>query len=198
VHPRIGAVDVVPFVALGSTPFARAVEARDAFAAWAGSALSLPCFLYGPERSLPDVRRGAFTSFPPDAGPPAPHPTAGACAVGARPVLVAYNVWLAGAGLDTARAIARSLRGPAVRALGLQVGPGAADVQVSMNLVDPAAFGPAEAYDAVRAEAPVARAELVGLVPRSVLEATPQDRWTELDLAEDRTIEARAEALGLV
>jgi glutamate formiminotransferase len=110
---------------------------------------------------------------------------------------VAYNVWLAGAGLGAAQAIARSLRGPAVRALGLQVGPGAGDMQVSMNLVDPASFGPAEAYDAVRAQAPVARAELVGLVPRSVLEATPRGRWAELDLAEDRTIEARAEALGL-
>lgn len=195
VHPRIGAVDVVPFVPVGSTPFEEAVAARDAFAAWAGSELSLPCFLYGPERSLPDVRRGAFSSFPPDAGPPVPHPTAGACAVGARTVLVAYNVWLAGVGLDTGRAIARSLRGPAVRALGLQVGPGPHDVQVSMNLVDPARFGPADAYDAVRSQAPVARAELVGLVPRSVLAAVPRARWAALDLAEDRTIEARVEAL---
>src|SRR5207244_3533092 len=82
--------------------------------------LHLPCFLYGAERSLPDVRRGAFTTLEPDAGPPEPHPTAGACAVGARTVLVAYNLWLApGVSVDVARSIAADLRSPAVRALDL-------------------------------------------------------------------------------
>ena len=75
-------------------PIEAAVAARDRFAAWAGSALDLPCFLYGPERSLPDVRRQAWSSLVPDHGPPSPHPGAGAVAVGARPVLVAYNLWL--------------------------------------------------------------------------------------------------------
>jgi glutamate formiminotransferase len=89
-HPRLGAVDVVPFVPLGPTPFPDAVAARDRFAAWAGASLHLPCFLYGPERSLPDLRRHAFRTLRPDAGPAEPHPSAGACAVGARPVLVAY------------------------------------------------------------------------------------------------------------
>lgn len=195
VHPRIGAVDVVPFVPLGESTMADAIAARDRFAHWAGTELGLPCFLYGPERSLPDVRRHAFADLEPDAGPKAPHPSAGAVAVGARPVLLAYNLWLAEPDLDVARAIARDLRGPAVRTLGLAVG---AEVQVSMNLIDPLAVGPAAAYDAVAARAPVARAELVGLAPRAVLDQIDPTRWAQLDLDDDRTIEARMQAQGLV
>ena len=76
---------------------------------WAGRSLGLPCFVYGPERSLPDVRRRAWRTLRPDAGPGQPHPTAGAAAVGARPVLVAYNLWLADPDLARAREIARDL-----------------------------------------------------------------------------------------
>ena len=193
-HPRIGVLDVVPFVALGDTPVSAALQARDAFAVWAADELRLPCFLYGPERSLPEVRRGAFTTLSPDVGPAEPHPTAGAAAVGQRPLLVAYNLWLepgaegVEADLVTAREVAKGLRGPAVRALGLQVGE---RVQVSMNLVDPAVAGPAEVWDRVAAQAPVERAELVGLVPETVLAATPEARWAQLDLGAERTIEAR-------
>jgi glutamate formiminotransferase len=187
-HPRIGVVDVVPFVPLGQATMAEAVAARDRFASWAGETLALPCFLYGPERSLPEVRRTAFVDLAPDAGPPAPHPTAGACAVGARPPLVAYNVWLDGADLRVARAIARDLRGRSVRALGLQVG---AHVQVSLNLVEPDIVGPDAVYDEVAARAPVARAELVGLLPDAVLRRIDPRRWAELDLSPERTIESR-------
>jgi len=193
VHPRIGAVDVVPFVPLDGLTMADAVAARDRFCSWAATTLDLPCFAYGPERTLPEVRRGAWTTLQPTVGPNRPHPTAGAVAVGAREVLVAYNVWLAGAGVDVARTIAAAVRRPGIRALGLSVGD---RVQVSMNLVDPGAVGPAEATDAV-AElarplgATVDGCELVGLVPRSVLHAVSETRWAELDLAEDRTIEAR-------
>lgn len=194
VHPRIGVLDVVPFVALGRSDPADAVDARDAFAEWAGWQLDLPCFRYGDERGLPDVRRQAFDPLAPDAGPPRPHPTAGACAVGARPPLVAYNVWLAEPDVDTARRIARAVRDPAVRALGLVVGD---RVQVSMNLVDPTVVGPAAAHDRVATCAPVAGAELVGLVPADVLAVVPRHRWDELDLADDRTIEARWERAGL-
>jgi glutamate formiminotransferase len=193
VHPRIGVVDVVPFVPLGAATLDDALAARDRFAAWLGGELGVPCFRYGPERSLPEIRRHAFTSLAPDTGPPEPHPTAGACAVGARPPLVAYNVWLAAADLALARHIARDIRGPAVRALGLEVGE---RVQVSMNLIDPSAVGPAEAFDLVAARAPVAGAELVGLVPDAVLQAVDRRRWAELDLAADRTIEARLRARG--
>ena len=190
-HPRIGVVDVVPFVALDPTPFAEAVAARDRYARWAADELGVPCFLYGPERSLPDVRRGAFTALSPDVGPAEAHPTAGAIAVGVRPVLVAYNLWLATPDLDEARRIARSVRGDAVRALGLAVG---AHVQVSMNLIDPTRVGPAEVYERVAAQATIARAELVGLVPRSVMSSIDPSDWERLDLALDRTIESRIEA----
>ena len=190
-HPRIGVVDVVPFVALdGSTPV-DALAARDAFCRWAGQELAVPCFRYGPERSLPDVRRGAFGDLAPDCGPAEAHPTAGAMAVGARPVLVAYNVWLAEPDLALARRIAAELRSPSVRALGLQVGD---EVQVSMNLIAPDETGPAAVADAVAERAEVARCELVGLVPDRVLRAIDPARWVELDLAEGTTIEARAAA----
>ncbi|MFN2609095.1 MAG: glutamate formiminotransferase [Acidimicrobiales bacterium] len=188
-HPRLGVVDVVPFVPLGDATLADAVGARGRFATWAGADLALPSFLYGPERSLPEVRRRAFVDLPPDAGPAEPHPSAGAACVGARGVLVAYNVWLAaGADVAEAREVAAAVRGPSVRALGLDVGGRA---QVSMNLLDPGLVGPAAAFDAVAARARVAGAELVGLVPAAVLAAVPEHRWAGLDLAPDRTIEAR-------
>jgi glutamate formiminotransferase len=108
-------------------------------------------------------------------------------------VLVAYNVWLATTDLALARALARDVRGPDLRALGLAVG---ARTQVSMNLIAPARLGPADAFDLVAAAAAargahVDGAELVGLLPASVLRAIPRARWSELDVAEDRTIDAR-------
>ena len=181
-HPRIGVVDVVPFVPLDGSTMEDAVRARDAFANWFWSELGVPCHLYGPERSLPELRRQVRALDGPA------HPTAGACAVGARDVLVAYNLWLAKGELTTARAIAKAVRSPAVRALGLQVGH---RVQVSCNLIAPRDVGPADIYDLVARETDVARAELVGLLPRDVLLAAPRDRWEMLDLSEDRTIEAR-------
>jgi len=189
-HPRLGVVDVVPFVPLGGSTMAEAVAARDRFARWAAGDLGVPCFLYGPERSLPQVRGTAFTGLAPDLGPPVAHPTAGAICVGARPVLVAYNVWLAGDPAEAWR-VAATVRGPHLRALGLDVGGRA---QVSMNLVDPEALGPDRAYDAVAAAAgpaAVVGAELVGLLPGAVLARVPPDRWAELDLDRSRTIEAR-------
>ncbi len=190
VHPRLGAVDVVPFAPLGGTTLDEAVAARDRFVAWVAEELGVPAFAYGAGRApLPEVRRQAFRDLAPDAGPSRPHPTAGATAVGARPVLVAYNLWLTPpADLALARSLARSLRGPAVRALGLPVDDG---VQVSLNLVDPLVVGPATVYDAVAARVPVARAELVGLAPRAVLDSVPPQRWLELGLDPERTIEAR-------
>ncbi len=189
VHPRVGSLDVVPFVPLADATMADAVAARDRFATWAADRLGVPCFLYGPERSLPDVRRRAFVDLAPDAGPPVPHPTAGATCVGARGVLVAYNVWLGPeAAVDVARSVAAAIRGPAVRALGLDVGGRA---QVSTNLLDPLAVGPAWVFDAVAALAPVAGAELVGLAPEAMLRTVPPSRWASLDLSPSQTIEAR-------
>ncbi len=190
-HPRIGALDVVPFVPLGEATIADAVAARDRFCRWAAKSLDVPCFAYGPERALPEVRRSAFVTLSPTTGPAEPHPSAGAVAVGARPAMVAYNVWLAAPDLDLAQRVATKVRGPSIRALGLSVGDRA---QVSMNLVEPAMVGPAAATDAVASLAPIAGCELVGLVPRAVLDAVPRSRWAALDLAEDRTIEARLAA----
>jgi glutamate formiminotransferase / 5-formyltetrahydrofolate cyclo-ligase len=199
VHPRLGVVDVVPFVPLGRATMADAVAARDRFLAWLAGELGVPGFAYGGPsgpsgqglpggRTLPEVRRRAFRDLAPDAGPDRPHPSAGAVAVGAREVLVAWNVWLADPDVATAKRVAREIRGPHLRALGLPVAGGA---QVSMNLVAPDVIGPAEAWDLVAERAEVDRAELVGLVPRSTLDRTDRARWEQLDLAEDRTIEHR-------
>jgi glutamate formiminotransferase len=201
VHPRLGALDVVPFVPLGpdgspagpGSDLTSAIQARNRFAAWAGGELGLPCFLYGPERTLPEVRRDAFGPLLPDTGPSVPHPGAGACAVGARPVLVAYNVWLTTPDVAVARTLAQSIRAPALRALGLAM---AGATQVSCNLVDPFVVGPAQVYDEVRqlaeeAGTAVDRAELVGLVPAAVVDSIPTERWRVLDLGPDRTVESR-------
>lgn len=198
-HPRLGVVDVVPFAAVDRPGDPRvpaeALAARLGFADWAGRELLLPCFLYGPERGLPQVRREAFRGLRPDRGPDHPHPTAGAAAVGARPVMVAYNLWLEDQDAATAARLARELRGGAVRALGFDL---AGAAQLSFNLLDPLREGPAQVYDrAVAHGARVARAELVGLAPRAVLEAVPPGRRLLLDLSEDSTIEARlARLLG--
>jgi len=203
VHPRLGALDVVPFTPLGADgspvmghgDLTGAIAARDRFAVWAGTTLGLPCFVYGPGRTLPAVRQQAFVGLAPDTGPAVAHPTAGACAVGARFALVAYNLWLATDNLEVARSVAVAVRGPAVRALGMRT----SDVtQVSCNLVDPLTLGPAQVYDEVDRLARVAgtsvvRAELVGLAPAAVVDAAPRSRWRELDLDPSRTLESRLE-----
>lgn len=199
VHPRLGVVDVVPFVPLFGDTFARAERARDDFARWLADSLSVPAFTYGTHRTLPQIRRRAWRDLAPDFGPGRPHPTAGAVCVGARGPLVAYNVWLADCSLETTREIAREVRTEHIRTLGLQVG---GFTQVSMNLVSPSVAHPMQAFDAVaslaeRCGATVVRAELVGLVPAGVLSVIPPGRWEELDLSEDRTIEARLEAAGI-
>jgi glutamate formiminotransferase len=105
-------------------------------------------------------------------------------------VLVAYNLWLGEDDLDQARRVARSIRSAEVRALGLAAG---SSVQVSCNLIAPWRVGPGAVFDFVASRAAVDRAELVGLVPRSVLESEPRHRWTELGLSPSATIEARLE-----
>lgn len=202
VHPRIGVVDVVPFVALDAggapdpTGIGRAVTARDRFCVWMASMMSVPCFSYGPERTLVEVRRRAFRDLDPDTGPPSPHPTAGACAVGARPVLVAYNMWLDTGDLSVARAVAADVRGGPVRSLGLAV---AGVTQVSCNLLDPLVVGPADVYEKVAESASshgtvVTRAEVVGLVPAAMAASIPAAQHRQLDIDGERTIESRLAA----
>jgi glutamate formiminotransferase len=121
--------------------------------------------------------------------------------VGARPTLIAYNVWIScredgddgSAALAVARSVATALRGPEVRSLGLPVEGGA---QVSLNLIAPARISLVACYDAVAEGVrsrgcSVRRAELVGLLPDAALRAVPRSRWEALDLGEERTVEAR-------
>jgi glutamate formiminotransferase len=207
-HPRLGVLDVVPFVPYapgGSAPedLTAAVAERDGFARWLGEELGVPSFLYGPlsgglTRTLPDVRRHAFGEPPdgltPDHGPAQADPRTGASAVGARRVLVAYNVLVSS--VEVARRVAPLVRGPEVRALGLAVG---ARAQVSCNLLDPDRFGPDQLYDAVatpvaEAGGTVTGAELVGLIPEAVLATVPSDRRAALGLSDEATVESRLPA----
>jgi glutamate formiminotransferase len=191
VHPRIGALDVVPIVPLvGCT-----LEESVALAQRVGRALAarhdLPVYYYGhaatrPERRrLPDARRGGYEALParlavgddpPDEGPSRFDPRAGAVLVAARDLLVAFNVWLASSDLEHARAIARMARQssgglPAVQALGLPL-PSRGLVQVAMNLLDVRVTPIPAVFDLVREAAArrgvgVLRSELVGLAPRA-------------------------------
>ena len=205
-HPRLGVLDVVPFVPYepGAFPpedLAPAVVLRDECARWLGTELGVPSFLYGPlpggrARTLPEVRRAAFGpvgegGLSPDYGPPLPDDRTGATAVGARRVLVAFNVWVSSA--EVARRVAPLVRRPEVRALGLAVGTRA---QVSCNLVDPVRYGPGVLYDTVatlvtQTDGAVEGGELVGLLPEVVLAAVPSGRWAELGLSEEKTVESR-------
>jgi glutamate formiminotransferase len=190
VHPRIGAVDVVPFVPLGETPMAVAVAAARRLAAAVGSRFELPVYLYEeaaarPERrSLASIRRGGFEGFAakladplwqPDHGPARLHPSAGATVIGARFYLIACNAVLDTAEVTVARAVAAAVREsggglPAVRALGFYLAS-RGRAQVSMNLVDYRRTSLSRALDRVCEEAAargarVESSELVGLLPR--------------------------------
>ncbi|MDH2904317.1 MAG: hypothetical protein PXZ08_10285 [Actinomycetota bacterium] len=196
VHPRLGVVDVVPFVALAPDVFANARQLRDLTAKWIARAYDIPVFLYGPllegDRSLPYVRAHAFKDLAPDFGPPHADPRHGATVVGAREILVAWNIWLKNVSLERAALLAKLVRRPGVRALGLQVGD---EVQVSCNLVDINLATPSQIYDHVAAhlELPgvIVRAELVGLIPQSLLSKEDPRRWAQLGLSTDATIETR-------
>jgi glutamate formiminotransferase len=196
VHPRLGVLDVVPFVPLAARQIDQAVAMRDETARYIAEELGVPCFLYGPldgrARTLPEVRRGAFRELTPEFGPHQPHERAGACAVGAREILVAWNIWIDGITLVEAKSLASRVRSPGVRALGLEVG---SLHQVSCNLVDLSLTRPSQVYDAVAGRLPsrahVVRCELVGLAPRALLEREDPIRWQQLDLDPARTIEAR-------
>ncbi|MEI7746245.1 MAG: hypothetical protein WCJ28_01760 [Actinomycetota bacterium] len=203
VHPRLGVIDVVPFIALGDRPASDAVKLRDHFAAVVAARFDIPVFLYGAlahggERSLPELRKRAFVDLAPDFGPLKPHPQAGAICAGARDLLVAWNLLLEGIDLTQAKAIASEIRGSAIRALAFEIEEG---IQISLNLIDPLRVGPAEAYDLI-AKAALERggrpgaAELVGLVPEAVLLKCPEARWAQVDLSPERTIEARLAAIS--
>lgn len=193
VHPRFGILDVVPFVPLEGATLAGARRLREAYGAWLATNWDVPVFFYGPDgggdATLPEVRRGAFVSLAPTLGPAQPSATRGAAAVGAREVLLAWNIWLEDVSLEATQRLAASVRSATVRALGLATG---AFTQVSCNLTSPLVSTPSMVLDAVRAQLStgrVARCELVGLTPAGVLKKESPSRWRELDLAPERTIE---------
>lgn len=204
VHPRLGALDVVPFVALDPSARPAAVDAAREFAGWAAGTLEVPVFLYGGAdpngRTLPDVRAGAFGRFRPDDGPGAAHPSFGAVVVGERPPLVAVNCLLDTDDTEVARAVAGAVRErdgglPGVRALGFDI-RSRRQVQVSMNVTDLSRTSVEKVCTTVRAlardrHADVTDVELVGLVPQAEFE-----RWSEgfaewTGIGPDRTIEGR-------
>ena len=192
VHPRVGVADVVPVVPLVPEDLPLAVSTARALATRIADELGVPVFQYG---EIGDDRRPAFFrrggldelrrrvesgELEPDAGPRRIDPRSGVALVGARKPLVAYNVVLATDDVEVAREIARAVRGssggiPGVQAIGLLL-PEAAQVQVSMNVVDLERALLHEVLERIRSEAAarsveVATGELVGLVPASVLAA---------------------------
>jgi glutamate formiminotransferase/glutamate formiminotransferase/formiminotetrahydrofolate cyclodeaminase len=192
VHPRVGALDVVPLVALVPADLDAAARAALAVSELLATELGLPVFLYG---AVGHGRRPAFFrtgglvglerrveagELEPDAGPRRIDPRTGVVLVGARAPLVAYNVELETDDVDVARDVARAVREsgggmPGVQAIGLRL-PRAGRTQVSMNVLDLARSPLHEAYARVVAEAAargvtVRGGELVGLVAASVLEA---------------------------
>jgi len=192
-HPRIGAVDVVPFVPLAGSSMANCISAAREAGEAIGARFGIPVYLYEAaasrpdRRNLADLRRGGLEGVAtrmetedgrPDYGPPHLHDRAGAIVVGARPFLVAYNVNLTSGDLAAARAIASAIRAsggglPGVKALGVMLhSRGLA--QVTMNLTDVGATTVPEAFEAVRVEAErrgvgVLESEIVGLAPRAAL-----------------------------
>jgi glutamate formiminotransferase / 5-formyltetrahydrofolate cyclo-ligase len=201
-HPRMGVLDVLPFVPLEGATMDDAVRLAHRAGESLG-ALGFPVFLYGSaatsqhRRSLPDIRRGGYLGvssrlrdplWEPDYGPKTLDPHRGAVAVGARPFLVAFNAYLDTDDVEVARTVAREVREsggglPAVRALGFGVGGKA---QVSMNLTDLDQTPIPVALEAVRSAAgglgaSVESTELVGLAP---LEAVLQTARYYLGLRE--------------
>jgi glutamate formiminotransferase len=206
VHPRIGAIDVVPVVPLGPDGSERgAIVIARALARALAADLNLSVHLYGAaarsaaRAALPDIRRGGFESLAerqtqpdgePDEGPAVPHPTAGAVAVGVRPIMAAWNIQLIGAPapalLDAARELATQLRAtspggvPGLQALGFPL-PSVNGAQLSMNLHNVVAAGTAGVtLHSIRARAEaearllgvqLGESEIVGLVPESALRA---------------------------
>ena len=205
-HPRFGALDVVPFVALGGSKVERALAADEAraFGEWWAEEFAVPVFFYdeadAERRDLPSVRSTSFHSRKPDFGPGVPHPRLGATAVGARPPLVACNCLLTSSDVVVARRIARDTRErsgglPGVRALGFYMAE-ADRAQVSMNLVALEQTGVERACVYVRELArrygtDVARVELVGLIPGPDLDGCSDEflRWSGLDA--ESTVEVR-------
>jgi glutamate formiminotransferase len=220
-HPRIGAVDVVPFVPLAGTTIDDCVELARRFGHRIAERFELPVYLYAkaaarPERvKLADVRRGGYEGLKaeigqhgrePDFGPVQMHPSAGAVAVGARPFLIAWNINLASSDRDLAVRIARRIREsggglPKVQANGFMIEElGLA--QVSMNLLDFAVTPMWAVWEMVREVAAedgveLAESELIGLAPVAALLAVADHAEAPADDPVERRLAAAAAYLQL-
>ena len=220
-HPRIGAVDVVPFVPLGDTTLEDCVGFARDFGRRIATRFELPVYLYAaaatrPDRvKLADVRRGQYEGLKmeidtrgrePDFGPPRTHPRGGATCVGARPFLIAWNINLATDDLELARRIAHRIREssgglPAVQAKGFFIDElGCA--QVSMNLLDFARTPLWAAWEAVRAEAAedgveIEESELIGLAPLAAFRAVAEHAGGPIDASAEEQVLAAGRYLRL-
>jgi glutamate formiminotransferase len=197
-HPRLGAVDVCPFIPIEGTTMAACVELAREVAGEVASRLRLPVFLYEEaastpaRRNLEDIRRGEFeglaaklqqAEWTPDYGPATPHPTAGATVIGARMPLIAYNINLATDRLDVAKKIAAAIRMSSggfrfVKAMGIAL-EDRGIVQVSMNLTNFQKTPIFRVFEVVKREAArygvaVLESEIVGLVPSAALTQTAE------------------------
>jgi glutamate formiminotransferase/formiminotetrahydrofolate cyclodeaminase len=207
-HPRMGATDVVPFVPVAGITMDECVALARTLGERVGKELAIPVFLYAkaatrPEHErLPDIRKGEFEGLrerplESDFGPKKVHPTAGATAIGARPFLVAYNIYLDTTDVGIAKEIAKKIRTssgglPAVQASGFEV-EGLA--QVSMNLLDIDETPPVKVFEVVKAEAAarsvkIKKSEIVGLIPeRAIIRAA--EAALQLPDAADHILEAK-------
>lgn len=217
VHPRIGACDVLPFVPLQEVTLEECATLAVRAAGEIWRRFRVPAYLYEAAARRPDrrnlaaIRKGQFERLReevlteqarrPDIGGPGLHPTAGAVAVGARKILIAFNVELSGADLATARAIAARIRSssgglPGVKAMGVWLASRGV-AQISTNLTDWETTTPGRVLEAVAEEAArlgleVARAEIVGLAPRAALASLAPAPYPVDGI--DRVLEERLEA----
>jgi len=186
-HPRMGATDVVPFVPITGITMQECAGLARQLGERVGQELKIPVFLYAkaatrPEHErLPDIRKGEFEALrertlAPDFGPTKVHPTAGATAIGARPFLVAFNVYLDTQEIAVAKEIAKQIRTSSGGLPGVQASGFIVDglAQVSMNLLDIDITSPAVVFNAIKARAEkqgvgVQYSEIVGLVPERAL-----------------------------
>ena len=220
-HPRIGAIDVVPFVPIGATRMAECVTLARQVAAEVADRHGLPVFLYDEaairpdRRKLEDIRRGGFeglvekmtkTEWAPDYGPSRPHLSAGASVIGARRPLIAYNVNLATNRHGVAWRIANTIRErsgglPAVKAMAVDLTDRQL-VQVSMNLTDYTRTSIESAFQAVQREAArdgvaVLESELIGLAPAAALTPAIAEAVRLRDFSPAMILERRLEDFGI-
>jgi glutamate formiminotransferase len=214
-HPRVGAVDVVPFIPISGATMADSVALAKRVAADVAARFGVPVFLYEEaasspmRRNLEDIRRGEFEGlaakmtepgWAPDFGPPAPHPSAGASVIGARMPLIAYNINLATDRLDVAKKIASAVRMSGgglrfVKAMGVAL-EDRGIVQVSMNLTNYEQTPMFRVFELVRREAErygvqVLESEIVGLVPQAALTAAAEYYLRLAGFSADQVLERR-------